>query len=327
MPNPALDIGIPENEGKPLPITGTPENNGSPQPTTGIVDAEIGSALDYKAPTTTPVTTEVDAGSETVESRLNDITAKGSRYTNLASADAKRSANTRGLINSTMAGAAGVDAAVRAALPIAQQDASTYTATRFKNQDTENEFLKNRQSADLNMETASHNSNLNQSMARLEQSFTESNMELDFELRTAFEQTMQSDRFSDEAKMNIVDTMNNIVRDTQQQIVTIGMSDRSASQQAAAIKAAEANRDASLKVYQKLLDSFDGWDWGTNFTPEATSGAGSGVSGFIDDSESSGSGSSGAGSVRPPKPTAPPDNWIWNDRAGRWQRSLGGGSR
>jgi hypothetical protein len=117
--------------------------------------------LNYKAPTLNPVTTEVDAGNETVEGRLTDLTRRGSsKYVDQARSNASRQANDRGLINSTMSAQAGEEAAIDRALPIAQQDADTYTKTRFKNQDIGNEFLKNRQNANLNKETASHGSGL-----------------------------------------------------------------------------------------------------------------------------------------------------------------------
>jgi len=214
---------------------------------------------EYKAPTVAPIASAVDAPTETVESRLSDITAKGSRYTDLAKADAIRQANTRGLINTTMAGAAGTEAAIRAALPIAQQDARTYTEARMANQAAENEFLRNRQSASLNIEAAAHTSKL----AQIEQT-------LSSELNTKFETTMQDARFSDEAKIQIVTTMNNIIRDTQEQITQVGLSDRSAAQQVSAINMIQQSRDAELAVYQDLLGSFNDWEWSTDFTPKPT---------------------------------------------------------
>jgi len=255
----------------------------------------------YKAPTVQPITTQVDVPTETVESRLSDITAKGSRYTDLAKADAIRQANTRGLINTTMAGAAGTEAAIRAALPIAQQDAKTFVDTRMMNQQQLNEFLRNRQSANLNLETAAQASRLtqaeaeqasglrvgemavenqlninrdinsaalNEQLSSFESTLKQTEMTLDDELRTGFETTIQDARFSDEAKMQIVTTMNNIIRDTQEQITQVGMSDRTAEQQVSAINMIQQSRDAELAVYQDLLSSFNDWEWSTEFTPK-----------------------------------------------------------
>lgn len=261
---------------------------------------------EYKAPEVKPITPQVDVPTETVESRLSDITAKGSRYTDLAKAEAIRQSNTRGLINTTMAGTAGVEAAIKAALPIAQQDARTFAETRMMNQRELNEFLRNRQSANLNIETAGFQSQLardeaaqasglrvgemevenqlninrdvnsaalNQQLSAFESTLKQTEMTLDNELRTAFETTLQDERFSDEAKMNIVSNMNNIIRDTQEQITQVGLSDRTAEQQASAIEMINKSRDAELAVYQDILESFNDWEWSTEFTP-ATVGPG-----------------------------------------------------
>ena len=273
------------------------------EPAAPPIDKVAPPADEYKAPEVKPITTQVDAPTETVESRLSDITAEGSRYTDLAKADAIRQANTRGLINTTMAGAAGTEAAIRAALPIAQQDATTYTDTRFRNQAAENEFLRNRQSANLNLETAAQGSQLaqieaeqtsglrvgemevenqlninrdinsaalNEQLSAFESTLKQTEMTLDNELRTAFETTLQDERFSDEAKIQIVTTMNSIMRDTQEQITQVGLSDRTAAQQAAAIDMIQKSRDAELAVYQDLLSSFNDWEWSTEFTPESS---------------------------------------------------------
>jgi hypothetical protein len=62
--------------------------------------------------------------------------------------------------------------------------------------------------------------------------------------------------------------MNNILRDSQDQITQIGLSDRSADQQAGAIDLVQRQRDASIRVYQDLLGGFGDWEWGTEFTPD-----------------------------------------------------------
>jgi len=251
-------------------------------------------ADEYKAPTVQPITTQVDVPTETVESRLSDITAKGSRYTDLAKADAIRQANTRGLINTTMAGAAGTEAAIRAALPIAQQDARTMTETRMTNQAAQNEFLRNRQSASLNIEAAAHTSKL----AQIEQTLTS-------DLKTQFETTMQDARFSDEAKIQIVTSMNNIIRDTQEQITQVGLSDRTAEQQASAINMIQQSRDAELAVYQDLLSSFNDWEWSTEFTPKTQAATPESVS-----------------SPKPTEPPPPPPEFTYSGSSDYGQRLL-----
>ena len=219
----------------------------SPPEQTGLVNTVASQARPAPAEPQAPAPTPAPAAAPTesvnerlnvqpdlVSDRVNELTAGGNRYVEQARKEAIRQANTRGLINTNMAGSLGVDAAIRNALPIAQQDAQ---AT--------NRFLENRQSADLNIELA----------------------RIDNELRKDFELTMNDARFSDEVKLQYVNTINNIMRDAQAQIVEIGMSDRSATAQANAIKKVEENRNAAIAVYQDLLNGFNDWDWGTDFTP------------------------------------------------------------
>lgn len=90
------------------------------------------------APTTmAPVKTEqldqsqlamrtVDAGTETVQGRMSGLMDENSQYMQQARADAMRTANERGMLNSAMAASGGTDAAIRSALPIATTDAATY---------------------------------------------------------------------------------------------------------------------------------------------------------------------------------------------------------
>lgn len=83
----------------------------------------------------------VDAGKETVAGQMTDLLATGSPYMTRARTDAAETANSRGLINSSMAVGAGEDAAIRSALPIASADASTYSTAASQNQQATNTAL------------------------------------------------------------------------------------------------------------------------------------------------------------------------------------------
>jgi hypothetical protein len=87
---------------------------GSPQ--TGVTTA----SSSYVAPEYTP------GDNATVEGRLKGLLSTDSQYLEAARARAKGEANSRGLLNSTMAETAGEKAAIEAALPIATQDAQTF---------------------------------------------------------------------------------------------------------------------------------------------------------------------------------------------------------
>ena len=74
----------------------------------------------YVAPEYTP------GEDATVEGRLKGLLSTGSPYLDAARARAAGVANSRGLLNSSMAATAGEKAAIESALPIAQQDATTF---------------------------------------------------------------------------------------------------------------------------------------------------------------------------------------------------------
>lgn len=81
------------------------------------------------------------AGNETVQSQLDALLRGDSNYITRARNSASATAAGRGLLNSSMAAGAGEAAAIDAALPIAQQDASWYGQTHADNMDAENQYL------------------------------------------------------------------------------------------------------------------------------------------------------------------------------------------
>ena len=76
-------------------------------------------------------TRTVDAGKETVAGQMDTLLNAESPYLTRARTRAAQTANSRGLLNSSIAAGAGEAAAIDASLPIASQDASIYgTASR-----------------------------------------------------------------------------------------------------------------------------------------------------------------------------------------------------
>lgn len=103
----------------------------------GIIGKQLDNgATTYKADTSTydPTLRTVDAAHETVAGQLSSILGSGSQYIQKAQADSLATANSRGLINSSMAAGAGTAAAIDKALPIATSDANTYTTASRDNQ-------------------------------------------------------------------------------------------------------------------------------------------------------------------------------------------------
>ncbi len=100
-------------------------------PTTGI------SLSDLQGPTRWDVTPN-----ETVRSQLQQIIADDSPLMQQARARAMQQANSRGLLNTSMAATAGQAALYDAAMPIATQDASTYARAGEFNANTANTFSR-----------------------------------------------------------------------------------------------------------------------------------------------------------------------------------------
>lgn len=119
----------------------------APPAATGIMSA-VAPATDavkpidpnaYKVKTTDATATNWNVDpNQTVQGQIGGIIAKDSPLMQQAATSAKQQANQRGLINSSMAVGAGHDAVYRAAMPIAQQDASTYGNAARYNADAAN---------------------------------------------------------------------------------------------------------------------------------------------------------------------------------------------
>lgn len=79
----------------------------------------------------------VDQPTQTVQGQITGLLDEDSDYITRARARGNLQAQQRGLLNSSIAAGAAEASAIDAALPIAQQDAQTYTNQSFKNQDTQ----------------------------------------------------------------------------------------------------------------------------------------------------------------------------------------------
>ena len=108
----------------------------TPGPTrTNVAGADVfGAGVRGYDPSLTTVNTDTD----TVSAQLDTILGKDSPYITRARAGATQTANSRGLVNSSIAAGAGEAAAIDAALPIAMQDANTFSTTRLTNQGAQN---------------------------------------------------------------------------------------------------------------------------------------------------------------------------------------------
>ena len=134
-----------------MPLWNTYSNTPSNQPPAGTLASNN---LFYKPPV--PKTSEAGGGvqgsddraytgniqdGELVENRLNNLLEDESAYMRNARLRGIQGASRRGLGNSSIAAGASQRAAIESGLPIAQADAQTSLASRFKNQDALNENL------------------------------------------------------------------------------------------------------------------------------------------------------------------------------------------
>lgn len=111
-----------------------------PQTTATSYDAKTAAPAQAATFTGAEATTGTTTDDQLVQSRIKGIIDEKSPLSQQAATGAKQEAARRGLVNSSMAVTAGQDALYRAALPIAQQDASTVSQQARQNQSDKNQF-------------------------------------------------------------------------------------------------------------------------------------------------------------------------------------------
>lgn len=131
---PAAPLAPPQGT---APIMAANTAVGSAPVTAGLMSAGTVSAPSANASTYSANTLNVDRKS-TVQGQLDDMLTKGSPLMKTAETAAIQGMNKRGLMNSSMAVQAGQQAVISSALPVAQQDASTYFTGQQRNQDATN---------------------------------------------------------------------------------------------------------------------------------------------------------------------------------------------
>lgn len=129
----------------PAPITQTKVGNKAVTPVATAAKAAApaatpaGASSVYQPKQINAVAGKVE-GDQLVSNQLTGLLSGKNPYIQLAESKAKQQAAGRGLLNTTMAASAGREAAIGAALPIAQQDANTYSQQQLANQQARNQF-------------------------------------------------------------------------------------------------------------------------------------------------------------------------------------------
>jgi hypothetical protein len=117
----------------PAPITQTKVGNKA------VTPVAAGASSVYQPKQVGAIIGSVD-DDQLVSKQITGLLQNSNPYIQLAESKAKQQAAGRGLLNSTMAASAGREAAIGAALPIAQQDANTYSQQQLANQQSRNQF-------------------------------------------------------------------------------------------------------------------------------------------------------------------------------------------
>lgn len=106
---------------------------------------------------------------ELSSNQLNSLLDQNSAYIQRARNSGLAQANSRGLLNSSMAAGAAQGAAIDAAMPMAMQQAGAYTNVGDRNMDAENQYLLQRDALGNAMNIANMNSGTSLEIARMNQ--------------------------------------------------------------------------------------------------------------------------------------------------------------
>ncbi len=212
---------------------------------------------------------EVDSKS-TVQGQMNSLLDKGGDYMKRAETKGLQMANSRGLLNTSMAVGAAHGAAMDAAMPIATQDAQTYNNQSLTNQGYSNQAnqvnTQNEQTTNLANQAATNRSNEFNSSMQFDQWNAERDREQQ-EFMTRLNQSGSMQQMSAEASANLMgkyaETWDTIRQDSAIAIEKIQMLPASSADGAAKetmIQQEIARRDASITAMKAVFSSFPQWN-------------------------------------------------------------------
>ena len=102
----------------------------------------------------------IDESKATVSGQMTGLLNQNSPYMQAATAGAMRTANNRGLLNSSIAAGEGQKAAIESSMPIAQQDAGFYQGIHTQNAKTISDSFLNNQIGELDYNKSLNNAEL-----------------------------------------------------------------------------------------------------------------------------------------------------------------------
>lgn len=152
---------------------------------------------------TTPSYT-IDPKKQTVSGQLTGLLEQDSPYMQQAKTAGEQYATSRGLLNSSIGAQASQDAAIQAAMPIAQADANTYNTFAGKQYDTELQKNVNEQLQGYEQDNMRLSNTLQKDLNTQMQGFEQSNMRLGNELQMGLNSQMQG---FEQANMNLASSI------------------------------------------------------------------------------------------------------------------------
>lgn len=197
------------------------------------------------------LTSQVDAGSETIEGRIQNLlgTDESGNYTNAVvrqAADRALAAFARrGLLNSSMAQQAAIEAATSKAIEIAGPDAEKYYNNRRANVDANNQFASTYQQQQYSLQTSRVNAELKAYQTQLDQDVA--NGRIDKENANLLQQNYR------EAINNITANYSNAITNIQNN------ANMTAEQKSAAIEQYEVSLQNQIDLTNDAFDNMDGW--------------------------------------------------------------------
>jgi len=220
-------------------------------------------------------TTITPGEKSTVSGQMGNLLDENSRYLQLARTNAMQGMNARGLVNSSIAVGSSQDAAIRAALPIAQQDAGTNWQAQQGNQAALNKINEGEQVFDINQSLKEQEQR--QMLERLE--FDSMTKEDQDRLKTQLEMLSDENKAKLQGEMEILvkeaevtaqqkqlfaQESSKLLQTTQEKIAEISLNangNLNAVQQEAAIQVQLNQQDASLKLLKDLMLNSTSWTW------------------------------------------------------------------
>lgn len=186
----------------------------------------------------------VNPATETIEGRVEGLLSGDNPVLRQAADRVRASFASRGLLNSSMAESAAMEAMIAKAIDIAGPDAQRYFQTRTNNVDWANKFASNAQAQEYALQNMAMQHQYNKELASMQQQWRSADKETDFtySLRNSYLQmTSQANALY------------------QSNVANIQNSQMSAEAKAAALQAAQQLRDNNISQLNATYQAQPGW--------------------------------------------------------------------